>query len=385
MQTAATNRFLLTSSSSLKRSNSQNLFSLGGFYQQIFILAKEAYKRDNLCNLGNNLIALAEHAYTLRQMNTVEEVVKLSQDLPLPDKYKSAVEFYKAVCATRKGETAEGLLLLERVAENGPVQYRARALQSIGTILLWHTGDKESASRMLSEAVYVAHKHTNDLFTAVNARRMLAVVKSAEGDHHGALADLESLMPLVRAVALQHPQVYYDYLNSLAVEMGEVGRFDEAFNALNIALSSSFAGVYFEWRETKNDLTLKARRSYRSRISFSQFISPIQNVVSLPAPQQTLSGLTSYEGSKPRQARVLRFQDYMKMAKEVNDAKDNSPGLQAHGQAKEARREDLKRMTTRQKLLRIMDLMSDDKITDDQLLNVLLILEDIFPEQRLGN
>ena len=82
---------------------------------------------------------------------------------------------------------------------------------------------------------------------------------------------------------------------------------------------------------------------------------------------------------------MLRFRDYMKMAKEVNDARDSSSGLQAPVIAREARLEDLRRMTTRQKLLRIMDLMSDDKITDDQLLNVLLILENVFPEQRRGN
>jgi len=239
----------------------------------------------------------------------------------------------------------------------------------------------------LTEAFYVAQKHARDPFTGVKARMMLAVIKSTEGDHQGALDDLESFFPLARAISLQHPQLYYEYLNSLAVELGEVGRFNEAFNTLNLPLSSSFAGAYFEWRETQNELMLKSRRSSKSMIAFSQAISSTQNVVSLPAPQQILGGgLTKYETPPiPQQARVLRFRDYMKMAKEVNDARDSSSGLQAPVIAREAKLEDLRRMTTRQKLLRIMDLMSDDKITDDQLLNVLLILEDVFPEQRRGN
>ncbi len=393
MQTAATNSFLLTSSSSLKRSTLQHLIGLGGFYQQILILAKEAYNRDALRSLGNNIITLADHAYSLRQMSIVEEAVKLSQALPLPDDHKMAAQFYEAVCTSRKGEIATAISLHEGVAENAPVQYRARALASIGTLLLWNTADKKSALTFFNEAVYVAHKHAGDFYTSLNTQKMIAVVKSMEGDHHGALADLESLFPIVRVVALRHPEVYYDYLNSLAVEMGETGRLEEAVNASRMALSSRFAGAYFEWRETQADLIMKARRSSRSVVATDQINpqaqartnSPIQNVVSLPAPQQPLSeGFTKFEASIPQQARVLKFQDYMKMAREVNGALDSRAVLKAPARTEETRLEDLKRMTTRQKLLRIMDLMSDDKITDDQLLNVLLILEDIFPEQRQG-
>lgn len=386
MQTAATNRFLLTSSSSLKRSNLQNVIKLGGFYQQIFTLAKDAYKSDALCNLGNNLIAVAEHAYTLREMNTVEEVAELTMALPLPRDYERAAQYYKALCVGRRGDVSEAVSLLESVADDAPPHYRARALQSIGTILLWKTPDKQTASKMFAEACYFAHRHAGDVFTVVNSRWMLAVIKSMEGDHLGSLDDLESLFPLIRTVALRHPMTYYGYLNSLAVELGEVGRIEEAFNASHIALSSPYGAALFELRETRKELLLKARRASRSKVSLSQTTSATQNVVSLPAPQQTLGGgLTPYETPIPQQARVLRFRDYMKMAKEVNDARDSNSALQAPVIAREAKLEDLRRMTTRQKLLRIMDLMSDDRITDDQLLNVLLILEDVFPEQSRGN
>ena len=205
MQTAATNRFLLTSSSSLKRSNLQNVIKLGGFYQQIFMLAKDAYKSDALCNIGNNLIAVAEHAYTLREMNTVEEVAELTMALPLPRDYERAAQYYKALCVGRRGDVPEAVSLLERVAEDAPPHYRARALQSIGTVLLWNTPDKQTASKMFAEACYFASRHAGDVFTVVNSRWMLAVIKSMEGDHQGSLDDLESLFPLVRAVALRHP------------------------------------------------------------------------------------------------------------------------------------------------------------------------------------
>jgi tetratricopeptide (TPR) repeat protein len=391
MQTAATNSFLLTSSSSLKRFGLQHVISLGGFYQQISLLAKEAYNRDAIRSLGNELIALTEHAYILRRMNTVEEMVNRVQASPLPDEYKRAAEFYKAVCAGRKGETAKAVSLFEGVAQDAPVQYRARALASLGTISLWNGADTGSAIKFFNEASYVARKHAGDLNTLVNTQRMIAVVKSVEGDHEAALADLEGLFPLVRAAALRHPHTYYDYLNSLAVEMGETGRFEEALNASQIALSSPFGNSYFEWRETQAEIIKKARSSSRSVVAAGQIDTPAaqaqvnpptQNVVNLPAPQQPLGeGLTKYESPLPQRARVLKFRDYIKLAREVNYAAEGSASLQAPARSPGTRLEDLKRMTTRQKLLRIMDLMSDDKITDEQLLEVLLILEGFAHER----
>ena len=77
----------------------------------------------------------------------------------------------------------------------------------------------------------------------------------------------------------------------------------------------------------------------------------------------------------------MKFRDYIKLAREVNYAAEGSASLQAPARSPATRLEDLKRMTTRQKLLRIMDLMSDDKITDEQLLEVLLILEGFAHER----
>ena len=75
--------------------------------------------------------------------------------------------------------------------------------------------------------------------------------------------------PVFRAVALLYPLAYYGYVNSLAVEMGELGRIEEAFNALRIALSSPFGQIYIEWQETRDDILLKARGASRSQVAFS--------------------------------------------------------------------------------------------------------------------
>ncbi|HMG35401.1 MAG TPA: hypothetical protein VKM94_15790, partial [Blastocatellia bacterium] len=49
------------------------------------------------------------------------------------------------------------------------------------------------------------------------------------------------------------------YHNALAVELGELGRLNEAKAALAVALASPFASAYPEWNETR--LELEARRT----------------------------------------------------------------------------------------------------------------------------
>ena len=75
-----------------------------------------------------------------------------------------------------------------------------------------------------------------------------------------------------------HP-LYFDYLNSLAVELGEVGRIQEAQNICQITLASPYAFAYPEWRETGADT---ARRGYKSRSSVPIIKTILGNVVPLP-------------------------------------------------------------------------------------------------------
>ena len=58
-------------------------------------------------------------------------------------------------------------------------------------------------------------------------------------------------MPLAR---YSQPHLYFVYLNSLAVELGEAGRKYEARNIIRHVIASPFAFAYPEWRETGEDL-----------------------------------------------------------------------------------------------------------------------------------
>jgi hypothetical protein len=106
------------------------------------------------------------------------------------------------------------------------------------------------------EAARVAREE-QDYLTRCAALRHLAVIRSIHGDHTGSLSDLERLLPIVRYVAGPSSPEYYALLNSIAVELGEVGRIKEANAAVDAALRSPFSVNYPDWRATKLELAAK--------------------------------------------------------------------------------------------------------------------------------
>lgn len=232
---------------------------------------------------------------------------------------------------------------------------------------------------------------------------MVAVISSEDGNHLGALALLENLLPLAHSTRLLQPHVYYDYLNSLAVELCEVGRLEEAKNVSQIVVASPLAHAYPECRETHNEIALRGRRASRSTVAVSQTIPQPRNIVrgatladrarivDQLVPDTTpeahasgalgkivpllLSGAGRVSGSleeavpgDPKQlARVLEF----KSKKMPNESKHNHTA------------EELKKMMTADKLAEIMNLISQD-ISDYSLDRVILLLEEIARGEEKG-
>jgi hypothetical protein len=117
-------------------------------------------------------------------------------------------------------------------------------------------GDIREAAFLCVDAARAA-RASGDFLTEYMALRHLAVIRSVEGDHFGALDDLERLLPAMRSIATTYPSEYYEHLNSLAVELGEVGRLEEANQAVDVVLRSALAPRYPHWQETKAELANK--------------------------------------------------------------------------------------------------------------------------------
>lgn len=281
MQTAAiTSRFLTGCSSKGGVADSDIVASHRGLIQHLVRshLAQNLYSKEIFLKLTNTLVRFAERAYCLRDLDALQEASKILMSLPL-DAARQIGLYYHALAINRRGQTDEAKNLLETVADNAPINYRARAIQTLGGIH-HDLGQLDEALRFQLEALRVASdKNANGLQARLMAGFEVATIKSLNEDHKGAFDILQGLSPLVQVVSRENPLYFYFYHNELAVEFTELGRIAEAQAACEIALAWPFAPAYPEWTATRDELEAKCTSATPSVVAINRTAEII------PAPQ----------------------------------------------------------------------------------------------------
>ncbi len=274
-----------------------------------------------LFDYGSKLVSLAEDAHIFRQINFLEAISERLMALSLPQ-FENIGLYYKGLCLRWEGRTEESRVLLGKVFEEGPVSYRARAIQLLGRTYL-DKGNYEFARRLFTEAKHLSCRNEySDPLALLQSQWNLGILQSVDGDHNRSAANFESLRSLVEVISSRHPSVWFDYQNSLAVELMEVGRIEEAERASRIALASPYARLYPEWSETARDLEKKTRRASSSVLSLSNCDLPHQSASKSQRPEMRPVAASSniirmQTGIRPESstarsqspARILAFRD----------------------------------------------------------------------------
>lgn len=289
MQTAAmTSRFLTGCSSKVGLADSEIVVSRGGLLRHMVAsrLAQTVHSQEIFVKLINELIRFADQALVMRDVHTLYEVSHVLMNLPV-DAARQIGTYYYALAINRKGQKDEAEALFERIADNGPTTYRARAIQTLGANQ-HEKGQLDEALRFQLEALRVASdKDAHGLQTTVLALGEISIIKSLEGDHKGALSDLKNLSPFIDLIAKHEPFYFYAYCNDLAVDLGELGRIDEAKATLEVALASPYAPAHPNWAETLQELEAKRTSATPSIVAINQPSEVIAAPRTQPQPCQT--------------------------------------------------------------------------------------------------
>jgi hypothetical protein len=359
MQIAAKRNLVLTEFSSTEMlAGLQTSSRRGAFYQQFTAgLFKAVYNKQFFYNLAEKLACIAHNAYMLRHIDVIEQASLILQSLPISSEYKNVGSYYQALSMKKQGRVTEACILLESIVDHMPIRYRARGTQLLG--MIHHAnGDLHSALTLYVDACKIAASNNGcDPHTTVTAFQNIAVIKSMNGDHKQAIVGLEQLFPVVQAISKVEPYKYHHYLNSYAVELGEVGRLEEAQNVCRIVLASPFAFAYPEWRETANEVALRGYKSRSSVPVIQSFLEPkkAKNVLRLPERERPESTRCSpfFQPSD-----VTSLEDWKnKMVKEPNGENGDESNIDE--------------MSDKDILFEIMNLTSEDNITREQLKEIL--------------
>jgi hypothetical protein len=365
VHTAANKSFVLTDLSSFDSSEFDSFLSHAGLYQQIaFRLIRTFNTNRNLNDLVTKLASLANHAYTFRRFEAIGWVGEVLLSLASSNQMASLGHYYTALSLNRgtRGDRAQATPLFEQVAEKGPLHYRARALLALGAnSLVGHDG--KAAAGFYSELMRIL-PNNREYVMLFAVMRMTATMKGMEGDHRGALEDLERLFPLVRLAGSEQPHVFYDYQNSLAVELAKVGRLEEARHASEIALASPFAKAYPEWRDTRDGIERRERRPSRAAVSLTRYVASADNLLYLPVSGHACSSESGAPPTNPA-APVLNLMSWKKKMTEATDAVSQN-------------KKDYKDMDGRELLLKIMELTAATDLTDEELREIVEMIEGIL-------
>jgi hypothetical protein len=206
--------------------------------------------RQQTAELTRRLIRIAEQAFAVRDWTRLEHTARTLFVIENPTAQSTAL-VYLAIVSKRRGDFATARALLQRIPADAPQAIRARGLLVTGGILEQENNLTE-AGRYYVEAAKAARGVNG--FALTSSLFQLSSIKSSQGDHERALADLHALQPIVRLAAREHPRWLPIYHNELAVELSALGKIDEARAHSRIAVASPFAPAYQEWHETADSL-----------------------------------------------------------------------------------------------------------------------------------
>lgn len=290
---------------------SENRISQGRFYQQTLhrLLKGQIQTNRELLNAAENLIFAAEHSLRFRSVERVKECGLLLAGLPLRDNsIKSIGHYYTALSALWEGQARKSQPALEFVADNATDRFRTRAILCLASASLL-LDDFKFAISLYSEAInrvlLTRNGILDDLLTVCQAYRNISIVRSLEGDHRQSLQLLASIDGPVRYLRFSYPHEYAAYQNSLAVELAELGRIEEATYASSVALASPCAFAYPEWHETGAEI---ARRGYRA--SHSTVVNKLdRSLIRFPVKYKQSNYSLQTINVKQRVTRLQEYKD----------------------------------------------------------------------------
>ncbi|HKS42157.1 MAG TPA: tetratricopeptide repeat protein [Blastocatellia bacterium] len=205
--------------------------------------------------LASRIIQLADVAYNLRQSTSLK---LLSQELRSVRGYEFVAAYYQGLAVENqgRGDLDRAKVLFEQAAEFAPTRFRARAILSLGAVE-GYKGRVEKEAEFYSRALAL---DGTDYYTRIETARAIALLHSLDGDHTRSIEQLERLYPLARRFRNFNLRLYFDVLNSLAVEYAATGNIDEARRAIAPVIQSPLFDSIPEYRETAREIQQTERK-----------------------------------------------------------------------------------------------------------------------------
>lgn len=327
------------------------------FYQQILstVLSRAILRNGQID--ADRLVAIAATAHRQRQTDTVEIISQLLVNLPFGERYERYALYFNGLCLYRRGNHTDARVIFENLLPIVSGKLKARTMMALAAVV-YESGYENSLPYYI-QAAAIASEDWCDPYTVAQVARVAAIHRSLEGDHRGAVNDLEQMLPLALAVSVSSPFLLLEHLNSLAYEKLEIGNSGEANQILGFVLASPLSRYYPECHETRAELIDRGRRASRSVVAVTSELVEAENVVCGNFP--AIKPVPHYAPSR-EDTGVIDIRDWkLEMAK----------GQTKRQPAQERTNDELKR--------EMLELMTQTKLSRDQVQRIIAIIEERKP------
>lgn len=220
------------------------------------------------------LIQAAESCYCLKNTKGQYELGAILKTFPKPLSFIG--DYHQVAHLYKQGHKDKALEILDLVRNFAPREYQGKSLLTVGGIHQLE-GDYDEAMK-----VRLVASKSETLSVVLDAALGIAALLGARGKHANAVEYLEGILPL--ASKLGPVPLYFDLLNSYAVELGEQGKTDEALKVIKPVVSSPYVSYYPNWLETQQEIEGKSKRSIVSFNSSNVVEFPMSDKVRIEQP-----------------------------------------------------------------------------------------------------
>jgi hypothetical protein len=234
-------------------------------------IAHAADSKQGFIQLARNLTAIAETAYTRRDLHTLKEASDLLIALPVPRAQNVGIWYLSTVQRWERQFTEAAGNLEKLLADpDGAPGLRARAFQALGAIQ--HVSGSFDLARQLyiESARYIRRESPRDAVIFADSVILHSLLLSNEGDSRQALRELLSIQNIIEVTS--NPLLQPTYYNNIAVELLQLGKVSEARHYSQVACQSPLAFAYPEWKETA--LEIEQRTAKREAVAVAVLPEP---------------------------------------------------------------------------------------------------------------
>jgi len=214
-----------------------------------------------LDRVAREIIEIARRSRVSRDIELCNRASGVVLALPASKGLRAIAEFYTDLSQQAATiDPREFCQALVRRADSAEPAYVARVILEVARTYDL-AGDLPEAVRCYLQAAKAAA--ATDSLVAVQVAASMAVLRSDDGDHHGALRELERVFPIIASIYHTYPHLYYGYANNRAVVLSRAGRIEDSRRAIQVALASPLAPRFPEWHDTAREIEEAARKEPR--------------------------------------------------------------------------------------------------------------------------